>query len=242
MTPTQLTPARLTTTQRVRRLFALPPRKRKLQPVPEVLLRQALPSPGQITLITGPSGAGKSRFLTALRNRSADRPVTWIDPAAIKLPSVSVIDLVCDALTTTGGEPAIENALELLSRVGLAEAWTYLQKPAELSDGQRWRLMLALGVATAIRVGQTPSVAVLAMDEFAALLDRVTARIVARALRRLIDRHIGDQGATLGAVVATSHHDLLAALQPELIVRCDFDRYDISGVAVSAGCAATSAK
>ncbi|MGN6505597.1 MAG: hypothetical protein ACTHM6_08545, partial [Tepidisphaeraceae bacterium] len=106
----------------------------------------------------------------------------------------------------------------------------------------RWRLMLALGVATAIRVGQTPSVAVLAMDEFAALLDRVTARIVARALRRLIDRHIGDQGATLGAVVATSHHDLLAALQPEVIVRCDFDRYDISGVAVSAGCAATSAK
>jgi ABC-type ATPase with predicted acetyltransferase domain len=56
-------------------------------------------------------------------------------------------------------------------------------------------------------------------DEFAAVLDRVSAAIVARALRRAIDATPG-----LSAVVATSHDDLGLALRPDTLIRCDFGR------------------
>ncbi|MDB5324860.1 MAG: putative transporter ATP-binding protein [Phycisphaerales bacterium] len=136
----------------------------------------------------------------------------------------------------------IEAALELLSRVGLAEAWTYLQKPSELSDGQRWRLRLAMAVASGLRrpAGAStppwqgsPSYAsapridstvttIIAIDEFAALLDRVTARVVARALRRLIDR---PGRPPMAAIVVTSHDDLRLALSPDRRVLADFGAY-----------------
>jgi ABC-type ATPase with predicted acetyltransferase domain len=58
----------------------------------------------------------------------------------------------------------------------------------------------------------------LVCDEFAALLDRVTACIVARCLRRAIDRSNG----RACAIVATSHDDLVRALLPDIVVNCDF--------------------
>ncbi len=60
---------------------------------------------------------------------------------------------------------------------------------------------------------------ILACDEFAAMLDRVSAAIVARTLRRAVTG-----SPHLCAVVATSHDDLVAALQPDRIIRCDFGR------------------
>jgi ABC-type ATPase with predicted acetyltransferase domain len=63
---------------------------------------------------------------------------------------------------------------------------------------------------------------VLVADEFAAVLDRVTAMVVARALRRAIDASAG-----LCAVVASSHDDLEAALLPDVVVRCDFSRWSV---------------
>src|SRR5437588_32134 len=58
---------------------------------------------------------------------------------------------------------------------------------------------------------------VIAADEFCALLDRVTACVVARNFRRLIDM------TNIAAVLATSHDDLTRALQPDTIIRCDFN-------------------
>ena len=218
----------------IRRLFALEHAFRPRPPMPPGLVDRALPAAGQITLITGPSGGGKSSLLTAVRERlhtaGSDPQPYWIEPSQIRLPDACVIDCMCRVL---GDEPAsIERALDLLGRVGLAEAWTYLQKPAELSDGQRWRLMLAIAVATAACRG-TPGnasmvTAIIAMDEFAALLDRITARVVARALRRLIRPSPADAAAPrLAAIVATSHDDLSDALSPDTVVTCDFDAYAV---------------
>ena len=154
-----------------------------------------------------------------------DASTLWIGPSQIRLPDACVIDCVCSVL----GEDntAIERALELLGKVGLAEAWTYLQKPSELSDGQRWRLMLAMAIATA-QQRQTAVTTIIAMDEFAALLDRITARVVARALRRLV-RPLDSEGASpLAAIVATSHDDLDDALLPDTTVLCDFDSYSVT--------------
>ena len=201
---------------RVRDLFDLPAHRLAPDGVSR-LPGRLIPRPGTITLITGPSGGGKTQLLHAIRQQT-DEHITWIDPASIELPDEPVIDCVCALVSGStldrSDEVAIVRALELLSRVGLAEAWTYLSRPRELSDGQRWRLILAMMIA---RAAGASSAAVIAMDEFAALLDRVTAIVVARALRKLIDRT-----PTLAAIVVTSHDDLARALMPDVSVVCDF--------------------
>src|SRR5204863_8195276 len=73
---------------------------------------------------------------------------------------------------------------------------------------------------------------ILLIDEFAALLDRVTAAIVARCLRRAVS-----STPRLCAIVATSHHDLTAALMPDVIVNCDFRRIEVYRLRTGGGAA-----
>jgi ABC-type ATPase with predicted acetyltransferase domain len=122
----------------------------------------------------------------------------------------------------------MEETLLGLNRVGLAEAWDYIRPPIALSEGQKFRLKLAMGLG---RVGGTPrrgrglssgAVSVLACDEFCAILDRITARVVARTLRRTLNNQ-----KNVCAIVATSHDDLVEALQPDILIRCDFGAAEI---------------
>jgi ABC-type ATPase with predicted acetyltransferase domain len=156
-------------------------------------------------LITGSSGSGKSSLLRALARRGDAKVVNIAQIRPARVPCIDQF----------GGEIGL--ALDLLSRLGLAEAFTWMQLPRELSDGQRWRLRLALGIAQASHHER----ALLVVDEFCAILDRVTAGVVARALRRTIDR-LNQRGPRLAAIIATSHDDLGAALLPDVAVRCDF--------------------
>jgi ABC-type ATPase with predicted acetyltransferase domain len=177
---------------------------------------------GQIILITGPSGAGKSALLRVLRLHH--RESRWLDLSRVRLPERPVVDCMTDRLPSTrfaDEDSRIVAALELLSRVGLGEVWTYLRRPKELSEGQRWRLRVALGLATATHARRRSTI--LVADEFCALLDRVTAMIVARALRRAVDA-ASESGKPICAVVATSHDDLAGALRPDIHANCDFGR------------------
>jgi len=131
-----------------------------------------------------------------------------IDLNTLPLPDAPLVDLFPNL--------TLKNALTLLGRAGLGEVWTYLRTPAELSDGQRWRLRLALAVHAST---QNPS-SVIVCDEFTAPLDRITAAVVARGLRRLIDQHAN----RLSALLATAHDDLHNALCPDLTVQTDFTR------------------
>jgi ABC-type ATPase with predicted acetyltransferase domain len=162
-----------------------------------------LPSRGQILLITGPSGAGKSSLLRILRQQSKD----CLNLLSMPLPNRPLVDCF--------GNVPLEQVLAILSRVGLAEAWSYLRTPSQLSDGQRWRFRLALALCRA----NSRREPVLIADEFCALLDRVTAAVVARSLRRAIC-----DDTNLRAILATSHDDLVGALRPDLHIRCDFGR------------------
>lgn len=206
-----------TLVQTVRTMFDLPP----VEPAEALRARppEVAPAAGQILLVTGPSGSGKSHLLSTLRRRHAST-MTWIEPTSIRLGDDPVIDTVCGQINPTNPESAVDEALLLLSRVGLAEAWTYLRKPSELSDGQRWRLVLGMMISKARRSNVT---AIIAMDEFAALLDRVTAMIVARALRKLVTRD-----GNVSAIVVTSHEDLFDALHADLHVECDFGAYRVT--------------
>jgi len=144
--------------------------------------------PGGVVLITGSSGAGKSTLLRALRQQLQN----VLSLEEINAPA----DLsVVDSFTTD-----LDKTLAHLARAGLSEARLLLQSPATLSEGQLFRYRLAQFFAGTAQV--------LIVDEFAAILDRVTARGVACQLARFI------KNSTKTAVLATTHEDLLEDLQP----------------------------
>jgi len=148
--------------------------------------------PGQIVYVTGASGAGKTQVLRALKEQLG----TVVDVDEIRLPRRQA---VVDCL---GGD--LDKALLWLSVAGLSESHALLRRVEELSDGQRYRLGLAMALAR--------SEATVVVDEFCAMLDRVTAAVVAHNVRRFADRF----GRTF--IVATSHDDLLDDLRPDVVM------------------------
>lgn len=169
----------------------------------------ALPTPGQILFITGPSGSGKSTLLCQYRRLIA--PARRIEIDRLPLARRPIVDLFRGL--------SLQETLLILSRVGLAEAHSYVLPPGKLSDGQRWRLRLALAVHHSNRLVARFAGGCVCMlaDEFAGLLDPVTTAVVAHALRRMIDAN-----TRLSAIVASSRDDLLQPLKPDLVIRCDF--------------------
>lgn len=151
-------------------------RKRKRKVIEEETVEVELRA-GTVTLIVGASGAGKSMLLRRWREEHVARGANWIELGDERFDDVPVVNCF-------PGQ-ALEETLMLLGRVGLGEVWTYLKAPSELSEGQKFRLRLARGLS-GLREG-----AVLACDEFGAVLDRVTAQVVARCLRRAIDAEGG---------------------------------------------------
>lgn len=168
-----------------------------------------LPETGEILFLGGASGSGKSSLMRILRRRARLR-YRVLNLPRLALAQRPVIDLFDD--------PAFPVTLRRLSAVGLAELWTWLRRPAELSEGQRWRLRLALALDAAERSGRP---VLLACDEFGAVLDRVSACIVARCVRRAVDA----LPHRLCALLATSHDDLHRALDADIRIECDFGEH-----------------
>ena len=149
-----------------------------------------------IVLFQGASGSGKSSMLRAVAGQ-----LGALDVTALELPDEPAIDAV-------PGDFAAR--LDLLGACGLGEARLMLRRPAEMSDGQRYRFRLALALAYARRDGNGFIVA----DEFAAYLDRTLAKVVAYNLRKLCPR-LG-----VGALLATTHTDIAEDLSPDVTVTC----------------------
>lgn len=102
-----------------------------------------------------------------------------------------------------------EQAMHLLSACGLGEAQLMLRTPAELSDGQRYRFRLALGLALKPQW--------IMADEFTATLDRTLARVISFNIRRLADR------TGIGFLLATTHVDVAEDLNADVCVVCRLD-------------------
>lgn len=149
---------------------------------------------GDVVYVTGQSGSGKSVILRELQSLMAKdgQTVASIDDFVFQ-DDTNVIDQL--GKTTS-------DALGLLSMAGLNDAYLFVRKPSEMSDGQKYRLK----IAKLIESGADVWVA----DEFGAVLDRVTAQVVASNLQRAARA----AGATV--IVATTHEDLKNALRPSV--------------------------
>jgi uncharacterized protein len=167
--------------------------------VPRIELHLPVPGPG-VVFITGPSGGGKSTILRLIAHGCRERGHRVIDLDDLPpLPDRPLVDAF---------ELSLEETMSVLAFAGLGEAFLMLRRPCELSDGQKWRLRLAQAMCA--------RGAVIIADEFAAALDRLTARIIARSVRRWTRR----SGATF--ICATTHDDLLEALEPDVLIHKGF--------------------
>jgi len=182
-----------------------------------IVPRVSVPLPaGDVVFVTGVSGGGKTSLLHLIgrRLRQRDRPrVLWLEArdGAVDRPVIDAFD----------GDVTVDQALRWLSLAGLSEAPLLLRRGTELSEGQQHRLALARAMQRAEQAlteapGQAasfeaPSLVLLA-DEFGIRLDRHSARVIARRLRQWA------RGSGICAVVASSHDDVLEALEPAVLI------------------------
>jgi ABC-type lipoprotein export system ATPase subunit/GNAT superfamily N-acetyltransferase len=155
--------------------------------------------PKDIVYVTGDSGSGKSVLLKVIRED--------LGKDAIDMADVSP-DEDKPLIETVG--KTLSKGLELLSRVGLNDAYLFLRRYPQLSDGQRYRYR----IAKLIESGKQWWL----MDEFCATLDRDTAKIVAWNLQKTARQ----EGKAV--IAATTHTDLLEDLAPNVHVHKRFGK------------------
>lgn len=151
---------------------------------------------GSIVYITGQSGSGKSLLLRELEKQHRDRGRSVVNLDEIKFQDeLPIIDQIG---TSTN------DALRLLSIAGLNDAYLFIRRPGELSDGQRYRFRLAKAIESEANVWVA--------DEFMAVLDRTAAKVISYSVQKTARK----TGTTL--IVATTHTDMVEDLAPDLYI------------------------
>lgn len=150
---------------------------------------------GDIVYITGQSGSGKSTVLRELSEKMKESGLSVADVDTVVLEDIPLADQMGKDLN---------EALTTLSIAGLNDAYLFIRKPKELSDGQRYRLRLAKLIESKAQVWVA--------DEFLAVLDRDTAKVIAFNLQKIARKF----GATV--IVATTHSDMVDDLAPNIYI------------------------
>lgn len=150
---------------------------------------------GDVVYITGQSGSGKSLLLKDLERQMSEQGLRVANLDKIELKDAPLIDQI--------GKDT-NDAIRLLGAAGINDAYLYVRRPHELSDGQRYRFRLAKAIETDADVWVA--------DEFLAVLDRVAAKVIAFSLQKTARRN----GKTV--LVATTHTDMVPDLGPDLYI------------------------
>lgn len=141
--------------------------------------------PGDVVYVTGQSGSGKSLLLRDLATQLRDAGQHVYDIADVPMLDMPLVDQI--------GSDTNE-ALALLSQAGVTDAYLFVRNPAQLSDGQKYRFKLAKLIESGAQVWIA--------DEFAAVLDRDTAKVVSYNIAKAA------RAANAILLVATTHTDL----------------------------------
>ncbi|MFA5364585.1 MAG: ATP-binding cassette domain-containing protein [Candidatus Bathyarchaeia archaeon] len=157
-------------------------------------------SPTDIVYLTGDSGSGKSVLLKAIVSDLKAGEAARLSEVEVD-PDKPLID-------TVGA--TIEEGLKLLSKVGLNDAFLFVRRYSQLSDGQKYRYRLAKLIESGAQWW--------IMDEFCATLDRETAKIVAYNVQKLA-RKLGK-----AVIAATTHTDLFDDLGPSVHIHKRFGK------------------
>jgi len=150
-------------------------------------------NPSDVVYLCGDSGSGKSVLLRWFKEAFNGETVD-VDDAKPEA-DVPLVEQI-------GGD--LQEALTLLSRAGLNDAFLFIRRFRELSEGQKFRFK----VARMMESGQRFWV----MDEFCSTLDRDTAKIVAFNVQKLARK------AGCCVLAATCHTDLFDDLNPDVYV------------------------
>lgn len=161
-------------------------------------------NPSQVILITGDSGSGKSTLLRDVIEQIQKRKLGGFG----KIVTNESISPLEDELIVEGVGKDINEAISILSMSGLNEAFLMLRRFKELSDGQKYRYRVAKMIYSDAKTW--------AFDEFAAILDRATAKVVSYTVQKTARK----LGKTL--IVATTHEDLLQDLKPDIWIQKKF--------------------
>ncbi len=166
--------------------------------------------PGEVVAVVGISGAGKTTLLKLIAG--LEKP----DGGSITLPEDTKIAVLIpwEVEPEFGDKSLLERlyellgdetaAIEVLNIAGLSDAVYFRARFNQLSTGQKERAKIAALLA------QRPNVIII--DEFAAHLDYITARKVARKLVSLARKF----GITL--ILVVHRGDVLEVLNPDKIV------------------------
>jgi ABC-type ATPase with predicted acetyltransferase domain len=152
--------------------------------------------PGDVVYITGQSGSGKSLLLRELAYQMQARGKRVVNLDHIEFDNTKTL---IDQIGTSTND-----GLRLLSIAGLNDAYLFIRKPNELSDGQRYRFRLAKAIESKADVWVA--------DEFMAVLDRTAAKIIAYSVQKTA-RKVGTT-----VIVATTHTDMVPDLSPDLFI------------------------
>ena len=147
-----------------------------------------------ITVIFGESGSGKSSVLRSVYGKLGGYFLSEID-----VPEDYLINIV--------GED-VQEAIGILSSVGLGQGHLFLSKYNELSDGQKFRLKLALMLSNREKT--------VYVDEFGSSLDVTTAKNLAITLAKYIRRN------KLQAFICCNNIEVAEALSPDQIIKMDY--------------------
>lgn len=163
-------------------------------------------SPGEVILITGSSGSGKTTLLNLLTEGRYTGLTGDIQmPSNYRVGNFTAIRSQ-KALIEVLGDRDIRSALHLMGLVGLSDAFVYLKRFEELSNGQQYRAKLAQLIAGGYNVWIA--------DEFCATLDLVTANVVADRLQKT-----ARQLKALLIVASSQPEVFVRALRPDQVVQ-----------------------
>jgi hypothetical protein len=149
---------------------------------------------GDVVYITGASGAGKSVILRELEKCIDEGERVSLDEMEIGGDG-AVIDCV-------GGDAL--DAMRGLSLCGLSDCFVMLNRPGDLSEGEKWRLRLAMALGSARKF--------FFCDEFCSGLDAVTAAVISHNVRKFAKK----SGVTF--FLAGAREDVLGDLRPDVVV------------------------